>query len=184
VAPGGQASCGSSWEEGDIGARRSRESVWLAIRMDDLGDYVGEGIVAGDRGQDFFARSGVGAGAATNIDSNGVDKLAIKFGFETTKTEVGGFVIAATGRAAGPVNGEGSGGGAELFEERVRESKSAGLGFNESEIAVISADTGNEAAEKRRGVGRKVLEERLLQEGGDASVGNIGKDDILCRGEA
>ena len=184
MTPGGQSSCGGCWEEGDVGARRSRESVWLAIGMDDFGDYVGEGIVAGNGGQDFFAGSGVGAGAATNIDSNSVDKLAIGFGFETTETEVGGFVIAATGRAAGPVNGERSGAGAELLVESVREGKSAGLGFNESEIAVIGADTGNEAAEERRGVGRKVLEERFLQQGGDASVGNIGKDDILCRGEA
>ncbi len=68
--------------------------------------------------------------------------------------------------------------------ERLGERDRTALRFDESEIAIICPDAGDQSAHKRRGARRELLEQRFSEEAGHAFCRNIWNNGVLSRCEA
>src|SRR5260370_40773154 len=108
----------------------------------------------------------MGTGPSTRIDRHGIHNLSVNSCLETTKTYIGSLMVATAGWAARPVNCERIRAGTHLVVERFGESDCAALRFNESEIAVIGHDAGDQRAHGWRGARRGLLDQRCSEEAG------------------
>src|SRR5262249_50501234 len=134
--------------------------------------------------QNLSARNGVRTGAATCINRHGIDQLSVNFCLEAAKTDVRRFMIATTCRAAGPMNRERIDASSHFCVESLGKSDRAALGFDQSEIAIIGADAGNQSAHEGRWSRRELLEQSFPEKHGHAIGGNVWNDRILSGSQA
>src|SRR5216684_988463 len=153
------------------------------IGLDDAGHDIRQRLIARYGLQNLLAGDRMGAGPAACVDSDGIHNLSVNPCLETAKSDVGSLMIATARWAAGPVNREGIRGGTHFVVKSLGKRDRAALRFDESEIAIVRSDAGDQSAHKGRGTRRELFEQRLFEELGHAIRGNIGNDCILSRGE-
>src|SRR5262249_3231703 len=93
-------------------------------------------------------------------------------------------MVAASRRAARPVNSERAMRWAKPLLQRLRQLQRSLLGFNLRQIAEVGADACDQPTHKGPRRYFKLLKQRFLLQLVDALHGNVGYDHILSRGEA
>src|SRR6202011_1609719 len=109
--------------------------------------------------QNLLAGNRVGARPTARVDCHGIDELSVNFCLEPPETDIRNFMVATTSGAAGPVNCEGIHACTHFFVESLGERDRAALRFDKSEVAIISANAGNQTTHKGRGTRQELLEQ-------------------------
>src|ERR1700739_138414 len=152
--------------------------------MDHVRDHFWKRFVARYRCQNLSASNRLGARPPPNIHGHGVDKFFVNFRLEPAKAKVRGFMVATTSRATGPVNGEGINARAHFLVKSLRERQGATLRFDQGQIAIVGADTGNKSTLKRGRTRRELLEQRFPEKLHEAISRHMRNDGVLPGSEA
>src|SRR6266571_1211011 len=151
-----------------------------SIGLDETGHDIRQRFIAWHGLQNFLARDRIRASPAAGVDRHGIHNLSVNSRLETAKTDIGGLMIAAARRAAGPVNRERIHAATHFVVESFGERHRTALGFDESEVAIIRPDASDQSTQKGRRARGKLFEQRFFQKFGYAMRRNIGNDGVLC----
>jgi len=149
TSPGSESDRGGCREKRVVRGRLRGAWRFAAIRSDDVRDHVCKCVITRNCGQYFLARPGVRTRAPTNIYGHGVDQLSIDLGFKPAQSNVGGFVISATGWTAGPMYGQGIRWRAKFFLKGLGKRQSSRLCFDQRKIAIIRTDARHQTPKER-----------------------------------
>ena len=112
-----------------------------------------------------------------------VHDLAVHLDLAPLKPDVGGVVVPARGRAAGPAHADRTG-LADVFLDLRREGHGARLGIDEGQVAEVRARARDEAAADLRGVVGQLFQERLLGQVAEHRIGDVREKHVLRGHEA
>jgi hypothetical protein len=104
--------------------------VFSAPPLDHIRDHLWKGCIAWHGRQNLLASNRVWARPSANQHGHGIDEISVNSCFEPAKTEARDLMVAATSRAAGPVNGERIHARTQFFVKSLGKRESAALCFD------------------------------------------------------
>src|SRR5262249_48103566 len=159
-----------------LSASRPREKLVEALQ-----DFAE--LFAGDVLEHLHTRPRAASALSPDEDVDAVYDLVADLHLAALQPHVGGVVIAAGCRAAGPPNCERPY-LAEPALEVWRGFHGASLRIDEGEVAEVGAGAGRQPALNFRRVVGQLFEQRLLEQRPQACVGNVGNKHVLARRQA